>query len=392
VFQRQHKVAIFVLEGLNSWATTYYFYYLYFFTKQQFGFGPKQNLLLAAVLGLICAFTAIYAGGFAQRRGYFLALKIGFATMAASICTGLFLQGLAGHIAVAMVATFGMCFTWPTMQAMISEGESRVRLQKLLGFYNLTWAGAGAAAYFVSGAILERLGPASMFYIPATIHALQLAITFWLQRSHTREAQAAVHARVPGVASPQIVHAEGKTFLHMAWLANPFAYLAINTLIPVIPDLAKSLHFSPAMAGVFCSVWFFVRAASFEVLRWWPGWHYRFGWLVFAFLGMIASFAALLLLKSILVLLVAQVVFGISVGLIYYSSLFYSMDVGETKGEHGGLHEGMIGVGSCAGPAIGALTLSAFPNRPDSGSVVVTALLICGFFALLILRKRPRLA
>jgi len=35
----------------------------------------------------------------------------------------------------------------------------------------------------------------------------------------------------------------------------------------------------------------------------------------------------------------------------------YSMDVGETKGEHGGLHEAMIGAGMCLGPAVGALSL-----------------------------------
>ncbi len=46
---------------------------------------------------------------------------------------------------------------------------------------------------------------------------------------------------------------------------------------------------------------------------------------------------------------VAQIAFGISVGLIYYSSLFYSMDVGETKGEHGGLHEAMIGAAPASG-------------------------------------------
>jgi len=45
---RRLKIGYFVLEGLNSFATVYYFYYLYFFMQKAFGFGNKANLALAA--------------------------------------------------------------------------------------------------------------------------------------------------------------------------------------------------------------------------------------------------------------------------------------------------------------------------------------------------------
>jgi predicted MFS family arabinose efflux permease len=148
-----------------------------------------------------------------------------------------------------------------------------------------------------------------------------------------------------------------KKFLRMAWLANPFAYLAINTVVAVIPTLANRLDLSPKSAGFFCSVWFFVRAASFLLLWLWTGWHYRFRWLVTAYAGIVLSFAVMLLGPNLWVLIGAQVTFGLSLGLVYSSSLFYSMDVGETKGEHGGIHEAAIGMGACGGPAIGAAAL-----------------------------------
>jgi hypothetical protein len=88
------------------------------------------------------------------------------------------------------------------------------------------------------------------------------------------------------------------------------------------------------------------------------------------------------------VLVVAQVFLGGSVGLIYYSSLFYSMDVGETKGEHGGLHEAMIGAGVCLGPAVGALSLYLAPGFPSAGAYTVTALLACGLAGLVGVRLR----
>jgi len=69
--------------------------------------------------------------------------------------------------------------------------------------------------------------------------------------------------------------------------------------------------------------------------------------------------------------------------LIYYSSLFYSMDVGETKGEHGGIHEAAIGLGNCVGPAVGGASLYLLPQYPNSGALAVTVLLFCGFGGLL---------
>jgi len=67
----------------------------------------------------------------------------------------------------------------------------------------------------------------------------------------------------------------------------------------------------------------------------------------------------------------AQILFGFSVGLIYYSSLYYSMDVGEASGAHGGFHEAALGVGIFAGPAVGATTLFLFPHYArDRKSVV----------------------
>ena len=119
-------------------------------------------------------------------------------------------------------------------------------------------------------------------------------------------------------------------------------------------------------AGFACSLWGFVRFGTFLTLWLWTGWHYRFRWLVTAFALLIVSFAAILTVPSLAVLIVAQIFFGGAIGLIYYSSLFYSMDAGDTKGEHGGIHEAAIGVGNCIGPAVGAVSLQFLPGlRPQ---------------------------
>jgi predicted MFS family arabinose efflux permease len=177
----------------------------------------------------------------------------------------------------------------------------------------------------------------------------------------------------------------------MAWLANPFAYVAINTLVAVVPGVAKRLGLSTMAAGFCCSVWCFARLGSFFAFWLWNGWHYRFRWLLAAYLGLVATFAIIVLAPNLAVLVSAQIIFGFALGLIYYSSLFYSMDQSETKGTHGGIHEAAIGLGNFAGPALGAASLQLLPQHPDSGAVAVTLLLLLGLGGLLAMwTKRAR--
>ncbi len=82
---RRLKTGYFVLEGLNSAASVYYFYYFYFYMEQSVRLRQQgEPLLGGAEWGHLRAFA--WGGGrFAQRFGYFTALKIGSAVMAAAI-------------------------------------------------------------------------------------------------------------------------------------------------------------------------------------------------------------------------------------------------------------------------------------------------------------------
>src|SRR4029079_12545041 len=114
---RQFKTGYFLLEGLNSFATSFYFYYLFFLMQRQFGFGNVENLSLAALNGLIYTFTAWFAGRFGQRFGYFRALGLGFSIMALALLAGLTTHSAGGQVAVLVLWTLGICFTWPNLEA-----------------------------------------------------------------------------------------------------------------------------------------------------------------------------------------------------------------------------------------------------------------------------------
>ena len=386
------KIWVHVLEGLNAFACTLYFQYLLFHLRDQFGFDQQESLLCLALHGLIYTGAAWAGGRFGQRQGYLTALRLGFAGMAGVLLLASFWPTNCAVQIIAMGGwTVAQCLTWPIIEAVVSENETRAGVARRVGLYNVIWADVGALAFCSGGTLIKHLGPHSLYWLPAGLHLLQLAVLVFIapgvRTAHAQAGHTPPEPHVPEAAafkqkvSPQV-------FLKMAWLAIPFAYIAINTMLAVVPQRSRALGLDNAQAGMFWSIWFFVRLAAFAVLWQWTGWHYRFRWLLAAYVGLLGSFGVLMLAQSLWALAAAQAVFGCSAGLIYYSSLFYAMDVGEAKGEHGGMHEAAIGAGICLGPALAALTLHFLPSQPQSGAWAVAGLMVVGLAALSIMRLR----
>ena len=146
ITSRPLKAGLFVIEGLNSISTTYFFYYVYFLMQEKHGFGALQNFMLAAALGLLYGIGAMFSGRFAQRYGYLVALRLGILTMAVSFALESQVTELSWVLGLMFTGSLGMCFTWPALEALVSEGEPPRRLAGLLGAYNIIWAVAGAFA------------------------------------------------------------------------------------------------------------------------------------------------------------------------------------------------------------------------------------------------------
>lgn len=385
----RRKATGFLLAGLNTLSCSYFGNYVFFLLQQQHGFGNRENLLTCALHGFIYVPAAWLGGRFAERRGLTTSMKVGFAGMAVAMLGGGLLHSLTGTFVTLFAWTIFMCFTWPALEAFATHGESDDGTKRMVGVYNVTWSGCAGLMYFAGGSLFEWLGARSLFWIPASIFTLQFALTLWLERQPRSTAPppapaAPHHPEATAMQQPVAPH----TFLKMAWLANPFAYIAIHSFLAVVPGRAKELGLSIEQSGWFWSVWLLARLGTFILLWQWGGWHYRFRWMLAAFLALIVSYTVLLLGHSLPLLLATQLVFGLATGLLYYSSLFYSMDVGETQGEHGGIHEAAIGLGICLGPAVGAGALYLAPGQAHAGAFGVTALLLVGLAGLVGLRLR----
>ncbi len=380
---RAFKIGVFTLEGLNAIPLSVYFMYIFFLMRDRYGFGDMENLLFGGFGGFIyMAFSAL-GGKVAPRFGYLNTITASLALMVVVFPFGLVVQSMWGQLLIHTIGVAGMAFVWAQLESLAVQGEPKRRVQKMVGIYNLVWSGMAALGFFLGGAIMDRFGFGAMFLIPTGVHLIQLLIALWLQRVERRDfgrahsgARQAAEAGVELHDEADLPHAA--TFLKMAWIANPFAFVATNTVGPSIPELARDFGLSKTAAGFLISVWMFSRFAGFIGCWLWEGWHYRMRWLWGAFAAMTVTFVLILTVPLLSVLIVAQVVFGLSIGMIYYSSLYYSMHVGDNHGEQGGIHEAAIGAGNCVGPWIGAAALFLLPGQPNAAVWAVGALLVGG--------------
>jgi MFS family permease len=378
------KALFYLIELINCYAAVYYSNFIFFYLKRAFGFGALENLLTASFGGLIYVFAAWQGGKLAQRHGCVRMLYIGCSVIILSLALGMIVMTPATQVMVYGLWTAGVCLIWPALEILVSEGSGAF-LPKMVGIYNMTWAGGAALAYFTTGVLIEELGMTSLFWLPLGLTALELVVLPFAVIQMKKEK----HDEYQAALLTSTVHpADTKRFLRMAWIANPFSYVAINTVIPLIPSIAEKLGLSTGLAGMACSLWMFARLAAFAVFWRWTGWHYRFRWLAGSCILMIVCFFILLMTQSIRWLIAAQIGFGLSIGLIYYSSLYYSMNVTENQGANAGLHEAMIGAGLFIGPAFGAAILYLFPAA--AGAWSVGGLLCAGFSGMLYVRQRRK--
>jgi predicted MFS family arabinose efflux permease len=378
------KLPLFVFEALGSLACGFYGNYVFFLFRDRHGFGNLGNLGVAALMGLVIAVASWRAGKLAQHRGCVRTMFAGLVGMIVALAVGAFFSSLPVQLGVMVVWAASQFMVWPALEALVTEGASGSARAHLVGVYSVVWATCSALSYFFGGVLFEWLGSGSIFWLPPGLHLLQIAILWQFARSH-QETPTAAQSTQPLVmeeAPATRQSADPRSFQRMAWLANPFACVAAFTLLAMIPELARRMGLSTTQAGLFCSIWFFARLAAFVVMWQWSGWHYRFRWLLGGYLLLIMGFATVLTTDGLLWLGVGQVGFGLAVGILYYASLFYSMDVGEARAEQGGIHEAMMGAGNLVGPGIGALSLLMLPQSPHAGVWSVGGLLAIGLAVL----------
>ena len=223
---------------------------------------------------------------------------------------------------------------------------------------------------------MSTFGLRALFALPLVLYLVNMLMVWKVLPDY--DSLPDEHLTVVDAEGMELTPQQRHAFRLMGWLANPMAYLAINVIVTYNPVVAQRIGVGFATASSWFSLWFYVRMLSFDLLRRWSGWHYRPGLLMASFGVAMVSFAGMMLAPSLPVHLLAQVMFGLSIGLLYQSSLFYSMAGSEEKGTHGGFHESFIGLGIASGATLALVGDRVAPQTPGLSVLLVWAVMALG--------------
>ncbi|HMO52655.1 MAG TPA: MFS transporter [Kiritimatiellia bacterium] len=340
----------YVIEGLSAFACTILQLGLYFWARERYGFSNTENLLLGAVHGISHILGSRWGGRIADRWGYTRLMAPAFLVCGAA--------GLLGWLSDArftpylMMAVYGtsIAATWPALEGGAMHLPGRFNIPQRLGIYNLTWSLSGAAGFFTCG-FLFAWDPNAVLWFAGTVHLLQLA---WMAYHHGRHAP-------EGAAAMNFTHrgdhqspALKQNRLRLALLANSLGFFLIGGFSALTPHLGEKLGLSASATIWLSASLLAARAVGFLVYWRWEGWHYRLVWGHIALWTPPLVLAVIFFGPSLIVVAPACLLLGATLGLSYYMSLYYALDAGDRKGEQGGLHESIIGIGILCGPLAGA--------------------------------------
>ena len=261
---RQFKTVCFAIEGMSSFSVSLYSYYIYFLMRDRFGFSGRDNLAFAALNGLIYIFASWQGGRFAQRRGYFNALKFGFSVMILALAAGSLFDSVPGLVLATGCVQRRHVFHLADHRGACERRRGRRRpaahgrhLQRRLGRHEC----AGAVQRRHAGGKIRIQN-----HLFSAHHRCSSPCWPWFsgcKNTRTPPVPAAtitapVPAAVPDPHRPS--PAKTRAFLRMAWLANPFAYIAINTFIPVLPSAGRAFSSLADVRGI-CVFVVVLRAA-----------------------------------------------------------------------------------------------------------------------------------
>ena len=362
---------------------------VYFLCIYQLKVPASSTLWIAAGGGLIYTPAAYFSGRLVDRWG---ARKVLMGATAS--CLAVFLIGALavyeGSVALMASVIFLLNLlatpSWPAIESALSRSPGTLRLGTRMMLYNLSWSSSSFIAFFLTGICGEIFGWARLcILLGACVLVILLVIARWtIPQSMILKEHTADHAEDAAVP---LEPTRAGTLLMMAWIANLFAYVSGNAMVPLMPAVTKGLGINnTGIATALGSIYMFARVIGF-VLAWlWIGWRYRIRWKLTFVTIMLVSTYFIIVSQTITELILLQTVLGLALALIYSGSLYYAMHLSRGSGHNAGIHEAAIGLGTVLGPALAAMSGEAGDLGPKAFTILVVQL--CGLGILLGLAYR----
>lgn len=313
----------------------------------------------SAVLGMVplayavpYSLTAATAGRSSDRWPRRGPIRAGL-TVALLACAGLaVLDGVAPILACVSGLGIGLGFFWPSVQAGMSEISSGANLGRDIRLLNMGWSAGKGLGMLGGGLLLPVIGGEGLAMVAGSAWLVCFLVLPSMGRPGSHHESVQADERRPAVPMQ-------RAFLRAAWIANGLAYAVAATLNHHLPKLLRESGIESGRFGTFLGLVFLTQTLVFFLVgprRWW---HYRVrplvaiqGTLVVATLVVVrpAGFGSLLMLAPL---------FGLALGFLYQSSLYYSLHAPEGRGAQAGIHEATLGIFGAMVPLLGGFAVAS---------------------------------
>lgn len=307
--------------------------------------------------------TAMVAGRFSDRWPRRGPIRVG---LTLAILGALWLSQVSTFpliLAGTSILGIGLGFFWPSIQAGTSEVAAGAALGRDTRLLNMGWSAGKGLGMLAGGWLLPRLGGEGLALVGAAAWVACWIAVPSMPRPGSHQESVETDVRRPWPARQ-------RAFLWAGWIGNGVAFAVAATLNHHLPRLLQAGGIESARFGVFLGCVFLAQTATFFVLgslRWW---HYR----LLPFLGMQAVLALAIFatpsVDGFSGLLMLAPVFGLCLGFLYQSSLYYSLHAPEGRGAQAGVHEASLGLTGATVPLIGGLAVAG--RHLDAPFVVAT--------------------
>jgi MFS family permease len=375
------------ITAINSVAMTIVVATIFFWTRSAFHYSNTENLWLGMCFGLTGVPGSRYGGRLADRLGPDRLLFAVFASAAVLLITGWMAPWHYAPFILALLYGLVVNATWPALESAVFHVDSPLTTPQRLSAYNIAWSLSNTVGLLISSLLVGWL-PASVLWGPGILHAATFALLLRFRPAPIHHSPFTTPSFPPPAPSTSIAPDRKRSFMHAAWLGNALTYVMIAVLLPLLPSLSDRLGKSPSLTIIMACTFYLTRSMSFFLFGRWEHWHYHRGWNMAALVITPLAFAGIMLTTSLPFILLSLAVFGVSLGLTYSSSIYYSLDFGTEKGEQGGLHEAIIGIGNLAGPLIGLAGI-AWIGDPHGAPLAALSIVTIGTFVAIGLLPRP---
>lgn len=264
------------------------------------------------------------------------------------------------------LAFMGVSMVWPALHSWIGAEPDPARRTRYVGRFNVSWSLGFAVSPLVAGPLYDL-----DYRFPFIVLIVLSVACFLLIRSLPHEHD---HFGV-ATAETRAEHAEhdqaSEEYLYAAWAATFVANVLVGVTRTVYPKRVKdllesgSLNFldgwalpdfmAAAPATTFAwiaSVLSIMTALAFLTLGRTSWWRHRFHGLFIAQAGCAVAFWSLGRTTSLLVMAACFAVVGATLGLAFFSSVYYSLADPALKHSRATINEGAVGFGGFAGSAV----------------------------------------